>query len=148
MSDKPSNPKDIIGSSKLPMHLWPATATAMGCIGMLNGLCKYGRSNWRAVGIKPSIYVDAAMRHLLAWFEGEENDQDDGVPHLAAAIACIAIIIDARAAGKMHDDRNFPGGYHELVKSLTPHVERLKTLHADRTPPIHYTIHPREDREG
>lgn len=33
MSDvKPTNPKDLIGSGKLPLHLWPTTATAMGCI--------------------------------------------------------------------------------------------------------------------
>jgi hypothetical protein len=112
----------------------------MGCIGMLNGLLKYGRSNFRAVGIKPSIYVDATIRHLQAWFEGEELDPDDGVPHLAAALACIAIIIDARSAGKMNDDRCFPGGYHALVREMTTHVDRLKQHHAARTPPKHFTI--------
>lgn len=135
---KPTNPKDAIGSDKLPIHLWPATATALGSIAMLNGMLKYGRSNFRAIGVKSSIYIDAAKRHLDAWFEGEEHDPDDGVPHLAAALACIAIIVDARAAGKLNDDRQISGGYRKLVEELTPHVKRLKELHKDRSPK-HYT---------
>ena len=137
--EKPTNPKDAIGSGKVPLHLWPQTATAMGSIAMLNGMLKYGRSNFRAVGIRASIYYDAAMRHLSAWFEGEECDPDDGVPHLSAALACLAIIIDAQAAGKLTDDRMVQGGYRELMDRLTVHVARLKELHKDRDPE-HYTI--------
>lgn len=137
---KPINPKDLIGCDKVPIHLWPSTATLMGSIGMLNGMLKYGRANYRVVGIRASIYVDAAMRHLYAWFEGEECDPDDGVPHLAAALACIAIIVDAYAADKLEDDRAYPGGYKKLLGELTPHVRRLKELHAGKEPEHHYTI--------
>lgn len=139
MTDKATNPKGAIGASKLPLHLWPSTATAMGCLGLLNGALKYGRSNWRAAGVRASIYVDAAKRHLDAWFEGEEVDPDDGTPHLSAALACLAIIVDARAAGKLNDDRQFPGGYRDLVDELTPHVERLKAHHAGKDPK-HWTL--------
>jgi len=132
------NPKDVVGTNKLPLHLWPMTATAMGSIAMLNGALKYGRSNWRAVGIKASIYVDACQRHLTQWFEGAEHDEE-GVPHLASAIACLAIIIDARAAGKLKDDRQVEGGYKELAASLTTHVARLRELHADKSPK-HWSI--------
>lgn len=138
-SMKLSNPKDAIGSDKLPIHLWPNTATAMGCIGFLNGMLKYGRANFRIHGIRASIYYDAAKRHLDAWFEGEECDPDDDVPHLAAALACIAIIVDADAAGKLNDDRNVSGGFRKLVDRLTPHVKRLKLFHASKSPK-HYTI--------
>lgn len=138
--DKQSNPKDLVGSSKLPLHLWPTTATAMGSLGLLEGLLKYGRSNWRESGVRASIYVDACKRHLDAWFEGEEAAPDSGVPHLANALACLAIVVDAQAAGKLVDDRQYNGaGYRALVESLTPHVERLKALHADKDP-THYTI--------
>ena len=136
----PSNPKDVIGSAKLPLHLWPPTATAMGCIGMLEGAGKYGRNNFRECGVRASIYIDACKRHLDAWFEGEECAPDSGVPHLANALSCLAIIVDARAAGKLNDDRNFKGGgYRELVEELTPHIKRLKELHKGKDP-IHYTI--------
>lgn len=138
--DKPSNPKDIIGSDKLPLHLWPTTATAMGSIGLLEGAVKYGRLNWRHTGVRASIYIDACKRHLDAWMEGEAVAPDSGVPHLANALACLAIIVDAQAAGKLTDDRNFAGdGYRKLVEQLTPHVARLKALHADRKVK-HYTI--------
>lgn len=136
---KPTNPKDAIGSDKLPLHLWPETATALGCLGMLDGALKYGRSNFRAIGVRASIYVDACRRHLNKWFEGEELDPDSGLPHLSHALACLAILVDAQAAGKLTDDRNLAGGYAALVAELTPHVARLKTLHARRTPK-HYTI--------
>lgn len=144
---KPTNPKDIIGSNKLPLHLWPTTATAMGCIGMLEGATKYGRSNFRAIGIRASIYIDACKRHLDAWMEGEENAPDSGVPHLANALSCLAIIVDAQAAGKLNDDRMVAGGYRDLVERLTPHVARLKELHKDKNPK-HYTIKDKVESNG
>jgi hypothetical protein len=132
------NPKDLVGTGKLPLHLWPTTATAMGCIALLNGALKYGRSNWRVVGVRASIYVDACQRHLAAWFEGRECDEE-GVPHLSSALACLAILVDAEAAGKLKDDRQVSGGHAEIVNRLTPHVERLRALHASKSPK-HYTI--------
>jgi hypothetical protein len=137
---KPSNPKDLIGSDKLPLHLWPETATATGCLALLDGNLKYGRTNWRAAGVKASIYFDALKRHINAWFdEGEDDDLDSGLPHLAHALACLAILVDAKAAGKLTDDRLIRGGYRPLVTELTPHVARLKAKHAGQTP-RHYTI--------
>lgn len=144
---KPTNPKDAIGSNKLPLHLWPTTATAVGCVGMLNGALKYGRSNFRAVGIRASIYYDAARRHIDAWFEGEECDPDDGVPHLAAALSCLAIIVDAQAAGKFTDDRMVRGGYRGVMDEMTKHVARLKALHAGRDPK-HWTIEDNSNQEA
>lgn len=136
---KPTNPKDAIGSSKLPLHLWPTTATALGSLGLLDGMLKYGRSNYRAIGVRASIYYDAASRHLNAWFEGEDADPDSGLPHLAHALACLAILVDAEAAGKLNDDRMVKGGYRDLMDSLGPHVDRLKKLHAEKEPK-HYSI--------
>lgn len=147
---KHTNPKEVIGSGKVPMHLWPNTASALGAIGLLNGMLKYGRTNWRPAGVKASIYYDAFRRHVDAWFEGEEVDPDDGVDHLAAALACLAIIVDARACGQLTDDRQFPGGYRKLMDEVTPEVERLKKMHSDRAPK-HYSVADSEvsmDAEG
>ena len=136
---KDTNPKDAIGSGKIPMHLWPDTASAMGCIGLLDGMLKYGRSNFRVMGIRSSIYYDACRRHIDAWFSGEDYDRDSGVPHLSHALACLAIIVDAQAAGKFVDDRMVKGGYRKVMDDLTPHVARLKALHANKNP-RHFTI--------
>jgi hypothetical protein len=132
------NPKDVVGATKLPLHLWPATATALGSIALHNGACKYGRSNWRKAGIRATRYTDALRRHIAAWEEGEECDEE-GIPHLSSALACLAIMVDARAAGTMTDDRQFPGGYKKLVEQLTPLVKAVTDKHADKAPK-HWTI--------
>lgn len=136
---KPSNPKDSIGSDKIPLHLWPETASALGALGLLDGMLKYGRGNFREIGVRASIYQDAAKRHLDYWFEGEDNDPDSGLPHLAHALACLAILVDAEACGKLTDDRQVAGGFRKLMTKLTPHVARLKALHSGKNPK-HYTI--------
>ncbi len=135
---KPTNPKDAIGSAKVPMHLWPKTATVLGALGLLDGALKYGRSNWRAVGIRASIYYDAVDRHMSAWFEGEDIDPDSGLPHLAHALASLAIIVDAIAGDRFRDDRMYRGGFRSLIDALTPEVVRLKKRHAEHDP-HHYT---------
>lgn len=136
------NPKDAIGSTKLPLHLWPAEATALGCLGMLEGKEKYGRNNYIAgEGVVASIYVDAAKRHIDAWFSGEEVSPDTLNDHLGNALACLAIVVKTRAHGKLIDDRDFApnAGYRKLVEELTPNVKRLQTLFADKKP-RHFTI--------
>lgn len=138
-SSKDTNPKDGIGATKLPLHLVPASAVAFASIAHLNGALKYGAWNWRKAGVRASIYLDACRRHLSAWENGEECDPDDGVPHLAAALACINIVVDARACGKLTDDRPPAANLRQLALDLTPHVARLKELHRDRAP-RHYTI--------
>ena len=136
---KNTNPKDFIGGTKVPLHLFPETAAVFGALGLLDGMLKYGRSNWRKAGVRASIYYDACKRHLNAWFEGEDTDPDSGLPHLAHAIACIAILIDASAAGKMKDDRLYPGGYRKTINDMTKHVLRLSELHKGKHPK-HWTI--------
>lgn len=139
------NPKDAIGSTKLPLHLWPAEATAMGCLGMLEGAAKYGRNNFIAGnGVIASIYVDAAKRHLDAWFAGEECSHDVGGPHLGNALATIAILVKAQAHGRLVDDRDYspePGGaaYRRFIEQLTPFVKKIQDLFKDKNP-RHFTI--------
>jgi len=136
---KPSNPKDVIGSDKIPMHLFPASAIVAGALGLLEGMMKYGRSNWRAVGVRATIYLDAIERHTKKLLEGEDLDEDSGLPHECHILACAAIIVDAKAAGKYIDDRLYPGRFAEYLKEMTPHVKRLKDKYKDKSP-HHYTI--------
>jgi len=134
------NPKDRIGAQKLPMHLFPTTAIAAGTVGLLNGALKYGQANFRVEPVRASIYIDAALRHLTAWADGEEVDPDDKVPHLCAALANLAILVDAGAHGTLIDDRpqSDPARVRDFLEKMTAHVARLHTLHAQRNP-THYT---------
>jgi hypothetical protein len=137
-----TNPKDAIGSVKLPLHLWPSEATALGCIGMLEGECKYGRNNYVAGdGVIASIYIDACRRHLDAWESGEDLTHDTLSPHLGNALASLAIIVKAQAHDKLIDDRNYDptGAYRRWIEVLTPHVKRIKAMFADKKP-RHWTI--------
>lgn len=137
---KDTNPKDAIAGGKLPLHLWPTSATIYGTLGLLEGMLKYGRANWREAGVRASVYVDALDRHMKAWFEGEDDAPDSGLPHLAHALACLAILVDAQMAGKLIDDRQYNGkGFRDFVETFTPCVTRLRELHNDKNPK-HYTI--------
>lgn len=110
-----TNPKDLIGATKVSISKFPMVALLHGSHALMNGAVKYGPYNWRAKDVIASIYVDAAMRHLAAWFEGEELADDSGVHHLGHAIACLAIVLDAQEGKTLIDDRPEQRGFFAAV---------------------------------
>jgi dATP/dGTP diphosphohydrolase len=136
-----ANPKDIVGSGKLPLHLVPDTGVALEALAFAEGALKYGAYNWRVAPVRASIYVAALRRHLTKWLNGEEADAKSGVPHLASARACLAIILDAQAHGTLIDDR--PPSAPELVKLIDEDaikvLENLQELYGHNEP-HHHTI--------
>ena len=74
----------------------------------LHGDLKYGRYNWREAGVRASVYYDAALRHLAAWYEGEDIDPDSGIHHIAHAITGLAVLRDSMIQGNWVDDRPPP----------------------------------------
>ncbi|MCK5017623.1 MAG: hypothetical protein KAS32_11205, partial [Candidatus Peribacteraceae bacterium] len=79
MSD-PANPKDAIGTMKSPITTIPMPILFELGLAMLEGSRRYGRHNYRAVGVRTSIYVDAAIRHIMTFWEGQDTDPDSGLP--------------------------------------------------------------------
>jgi hypothetical protein len=137
---KLTNPKDEIGTTKLPLHAVPDTATIFMALAFAEGQSKYGAFNWRVAGARVSIYIAAARRHIAKWMAGEECDSKTGVHHLASAMACLAIILDARLVGKLTDDRppsigSLPG----LIDDFEDVVKHLYNINSGHTP-RHYTI--------
>ncbi len=60
-----------------------------GLVGVLTyGATKYAPRNWER-GISYSRVFAAAMRHLWAWFRGNECDPETGLSHLDHAACCI-----------------------------------------------------------
>lgn len=100
-----TNPKTAYGVQKTPLHLVPPPALLALADVMGLGAKKYGPYNWREHAVSASVYQAAAMRHLLAWWSGESVDPESGQSHLAHAMACLAIVLDAQAVGKLNDDR-------------------------------------------
>lgn len=99
------NPKTAAGLGKASVQYVPATARLYLGQVMKTGAVKYGPFNWRQDRITASTYYDAMNRHMEAWFAGEDVDPESGQPHLAHAMACCAIVIDAREHGCLNDDR-------------------------------------------
>lgn len=68
------------------------------------GATKYARHNWRK-GIAWSRVVAAAMRHLLAWKDGEDLDEESGLSHLAHAGCCVMFLLEYLKTHPEFDDR-------------------------------------------
>src|SRR6185503_16391068 len=99
-----NNPKAAIGAMKVPLHLVPPSAKHFLALALKDGAKKYGPYNWRDAGISLSTYKAAAERHWDALWDGEDIAQDSMVHHLAHAMACAAIALDALTIGKLIDD--------------------------------------------
>jgi hypothetical protein len=118
MSDE-MNPKDLQGLKKPRLSLVPPASTIYQALAMEDGANKYGPYNWREKKVIASIYVEACQRHLAQWFDGENCAKDSNKPHLAHAIACLGIIIDALETGNLVDDRPVPGAASALIEKWT-----------------------------
>lgn len=134
---KRSNPKDVIGSTKLSMFIVPDTLTICAAMGFLEGALKYGRFNWRIAGVRASIYIDALDRHIAKWKNGQDCDKLTKVHHLDNAIACLGIMRDAMIYGKLMDDRPpcpNPDAIAELIDAQGKTIAHLKATFASHNP--------------
>lgn len=122
--DNPVNPKDRYGIVKPSVTKVPPAALLHCALAMSDGARKYGAYNWRTKEVVLSIYIDAAIRHLLAYWDGEREARDSKVHHLGHAMACCAILLDAEQVGALVDDRPTPGGFADVVEKL---VEQINT---------------------
>ena len=74
---KQTNPKDALGIKKAPISTVPANVILETGLALLEGARKYGRHNYRIMGVRASVYYDAVVgRHLAQWWEGEDIDKD------------------------------------------------------------------------
>jgi hypothetical protein len=138
---KASNPKDAIGVRKAGLSCLPMAVVAECGVAMTEGAAKYGRHNFRAVGVRASVYYDAVVgRHLLDWWEGEDTDTDSGLSHITKAIVGLMVLRDSMIQGNWTDDR--PPSTPDLAerrKWLNELTGKLLDTHADKSPK-HYTI--------
>jgi hypothetical protein len=114
-----TNPKDRVGVTKPQLHLVPPAAMIHAAEAMRDGAAKYGPFNWRTKAVRSTVYVSAALRHLLAYLDGEDVSADAKVKHLGHVIACCGIVLDAEAVGNLIDDRPTPGTAARLMDDLT-----------------------------
>lgn len=136
VGSKPSNPKDMCGVAKAPMSCVPGNVIAEVGVAMYEGQCKYGRHNYRAVGVRASIYYDAVFRHMIAWWEGEDIDADSDMSHITKAITSLVVLRDSMMQGNWTDDR--PPKSRRFYQGLNAKTVAMAERHADKKP-LHYT---------
>ena len=83
----------------LPPEMLLGTAKVMAY-----GAKKYSANNW-AHGADWSRYYAAMMRHVVAFWSGEDVDDESGMSHLHHASCCLSFLIAYEARGIGNDDR-------------------------------------------
>lgn len=135
MNTKDTNPKDALGIKKAPMSTIPANVMFEVGLALLEGARKYGRHNYRAIGVRASVYYDALQRHIMSWWEGENIDKDSGLSHITKAIACLVVLRDAMMNEKWNDDRPPKVENQSWVKDLNKKAEEIIQKYPDSLEP-------------
>lgn len=95
--------KDDAGKSRVDL-IPPEAIFALGDV-LGFGATKYKPRNWER-GINYGRVFGAAMRHMWAWWRGEQNDPETGMSHLWHALTCITFLVAYESRGMdQFDDR-------------------------------------------
>ena len=132
---KDTNPKDAIGTKKVPMSVVPANVMAEVALGLMEGARKYRRHNYRVVGVRASVYYDATMRHLMDWWEGTDIDPDSGLHHVSKAISSLVVLRDAMLQDKCNDDRPPKTLNRAWVKEANVKAAEIINKYPEELPP-------------
>lgn len=127
---KDTNPKDRVATNRLALSLVPSSAIAYCALALTEGDFKYGGFNWRIAGVRASVYLDAVGRHIAKWADGENADPVTRVPHLANALACLAVLVDACEQGNLNDDRPPAQNVGALFTAAESIVKHLRETYA------------------
>jgi hypothetical protein len=140
---KDTNPKDSVGCTKPPLHCIPMPVLFEVGMGMYEGGWKYREANWRVIGVRASIYFDAALRHLTAWWDGEDIDPASKIHHISKVMSCLAVLRDCQlqaenGSGVDYKDDRPPKSHVPMSKledQFKAMLSRLQAEHGDRKPP-------------
>ena len=91
-------------SHKLRMSLIPNGTLAEVVKVLEFGAEKYSPDNWKHVDDARTRYFDAAQRHIMTWWDNDnQTDPESGRHHLAHAICCLLFLMWFDLAGKHND---------------------------------------------
>jgi hypothetical protein len=80
-------------SDKRDWSLLPLNGVEQVIDVLMFGAKKYAPDNWKHVDNANIRYYNAAMRHIVAWKQGQHNDIETGISHLAHATCCLLFIL-------------------------------------------------------
>ncbi len=95
-------------AAKVRMDLFPPEAIEGISAVLTFGAAKYGDRNWER-GMSWGRVFGALMRHMWAWWRGEQRDPETGMSHLWHAGCCIVFLIAYEARRTGTDDRGMRG---------------------------------------
>lgn len=91
------------------------------------GAKKYDDYNWRKDGgIDPNRLFAATQRHLWAWKDGETNDKESGLPHLAHAATNLLMMLDLACRPPVKIPNFNPKPEAELKSAVKDFVKELE----------------------
>ena len=93
-----------IAENKPPLDMVPPSLIIDIAWVLAHGAIKYGKNDWRR-GFPYTERYASALRHLLAWRQGEENDPESNLPHLHHTICQLAMISEYTRTHPECDDR-------------------------------------------
>lgn len=108
-------------TGKAPMSLLSTTALRQISEVLAFGAKKYAPDNWRG-GMAWRRLIDASLRHLTAFADGENTDPESGLPHLAHAACCLMFLQEYQAKAMGTDDRFQPA----VTPPLKPEVKLVE----------------------
>jgi hypothetical protein len=89
---------------KVPLELIPLSSLE-DCARVFGyGRRKYAAWNW-AKGMQWSVPYGCLLRHMKAWFDGEDNDPESGYPHLGHAMCNLVMLSTFARTYREGDDR-------------------------------------------
>ncbi len=107
LSPQPDTAATKHDAGKPPLSIIPMSALELEARVFDFGAKKYSRNNFRK-GFCHTRLIDAALRHIYAFNEGQDNDVESSLSHLGHARCCLAMLIEGIANGNGTDDRYKP----------------------------------------
>lgn len=96
--------KLVKSGSKPRLDLLPTAAVEQIAAVLTYGAGKYEDNNW-CRGARWGRYYAALLRHVFAWWRGEDCDPETGLSHLAHAGCCLLFLMEYQRNGWGRDDR-------------------------------------------
>lgn len=121
-------------TGKVPLELVPLSALE-DCARVFGyGREKYAAWNW-AKGMDWSIPYACLLRHMAAWFNGEDNDPESGLPHLGHAM-CNLVMLSTFA-------RTYPEGDDRPAERLNLPADKALARVEMGPPAVEFTPDPK-----
>lgn len=100
--------------AKPDMLLIPGESLKRAARAMEFGARKYSRHGWRKVPDGVGTYLNACLRHLYSYADGEHSDPESGLSHLDHALASLLFAV-------AHDS-----GLHDKVQVLAADTDNSR----------------------